>query len=158
MKKISIVFSLLIVSIVVNAQLTIGQAAPEISLPDAKGNTVNLSSFKGKVVLIDFWASWCRPCRAANPGVVKLYKKYKDKGFEVFGVSFDEKTSAWKRAIKADKITYSQVIDTKIWEGTVATKYGVEGIPMSFLLDKEGKIVAIDLEGDALDKAIADLL
>ncbi|MBP6432775.1 MAG: TlpA family protein disulfide reductase [Ferruginibacter sp.] len=140
------------------AQITIGELAPEISLPDAKGNTVTLSSFKGKIVLIDFWASWCGPCRVTNPKVVKLYNKYKASGFEVFGVSFDEKTSAWKRAIKTDKINYSQVIDTKIWEGEVAYKYGIEAIPTTFLLDKEGKIVAIDLEGKELEDAIKALL
>jgi thiol-disulfide isomerase/thioredoxin len=158
MKKIVVALVLIIVSFVTKAQVTIGTQAPEITLPNGSGEKISLSSFKGKVVLIDFWASWCGPCRAANPQVVKLYKKYKDKGFEVFGVSFDEKTSAWKRAIKTDKITYSQVIDTNIWEGEVAYKYGVEAIPMSFLLDKEGKIVAIDLEGTALEEAVVSLL
>src|SRR4030088_3265450 len=93
------------------AQVKIGQTAPEISLPDTKGNSVNLSSFRGKIVLIDFWASWCGPCRQANPGVVKLYNKYKDKGFEVFGVSLDSKKNDWLKAIKHDKLKYIQVND-----------------------------------------------
>lgn len=158
MKKIVLGFFFLFAIAIANAQITIGEQAPEISLPDVKGNTVTLSSFKGKIVLIDFWASWCGPCRASNPKIVKLYNKYKASGFEVFGVSFDEKTTAWKRAIRTDRINYSQVIDTKIWEGDVAYKYGIEAIPTTFLLDKEGKIVAIDLEGKELEEAVKALL
>jgi peroxiredoxin len=158
MKKILLILVFTLSIILLHAQITIGEMAPEISLPDTKGNTVTLSSFKGKVVLIDFWASWCGPCRKSNPQVVKLYNKFKGQGFEVFGVSFDEKISAWKRAIKTDRINYSQVIDTKIWEGEVAYKYGIEAIPTTFLLDKEGKIVAIDLEGKELEEAVKSLL
>jgi peroxiredoxin len=158
MKKIFLILIFTVSISVLQAQITTGEMAPEISLPDAKGNTVSLSSFKGKVVLIDFWASWCGPCRKSNPQVVKLYNKYKQQGFEVFGVSLDENKAAWKRAIKTDKINYTQVIDTKIWEGEVAYKYGIEAIPTTFLLDKEGKIVAIDLEGKELEDAIKALL
>jgi len=142
----------------VKAQVKPGQIAPEISLPDPNGNNITLSSLKGKVVLIDFWASWCGPCRAANPGVVRLYEKYKDKGFEVFGVSIDSKKSAWIKAIQRDKITYTQVNDNGGWDASVTQLYGVEGIPATFLLDKKGVLVAVDLEGSNLENKLRDLL
>lgn len=140
------------------AQVAIGSMAPEITLPNTKDSVVNLSSYKGKIVLIDFWASWCAPCRAANPGVVKLYNKYKAKGFEVFGVSIDNKKQAWIKAIAQDKIKYTQVNDKGGWYSTVAEKYGVNQIPTSFLLDKTGKIIAIDLEGKELENKLKELL
>lgn len=158
MKKIffSILISLTAVSAA--AQLRTGTMAPEISLPDTKDSVVNLSSFKGKVVLVDFWASWCGPCRAANPSVVKLYNKYKGKGFEVFGVSIDSKKTAWVKAIKQDRIKYTQVNDVAGWYSKVAETWGVNEIPASFLLDKTGKIVAFDAEGAVLDKLVNELL
>lgn len=140
------------------AQVKLGQLAPDISLPNTKGDTVSLSSFRGKVVLIDFWASWCRPCRISNPNVVRLYNKYKDKGFEVFGVSIDSKKNDWLRAVKQDKITYTQVIDNGGWNAASAARYGVEGIPATFLLDKEGKIIALDPEGKQLEEKILQVL
>ena len=140
------------------AQVAIGSMAPEITLPNTKDSVVNLSSYKGKIVLIDFWASWCAPCRAANPGVVRLYNKYKAKGFEVFGVSIDNKKQAWIKAIAQDKIKYTQVNDKGGWYSTVAEKYGVNQIPTSFLLDKTGKIIAIDLEGKELENKLKELL
>jgi peroxiredoxin len=153
-----IALALLLVSITVKAQVKVGQAAPEISLPDTKGNIINLSSLKGKVVLIDFWASWCGPCRRATPHVVKLYQKYKDRGFEVFGVSIDSKKTDWLKAIKQDKIQYTQVNDNTGWSASSTLKYGVDGIPATFLLNKEGTIMAIDLEGKKLEEKIAGLL
>ena len=105
MKKTFVLLSCLIISFAVSAQITVGSLAPEITLPDATGKMVSLSSFKGKVVLIDFWASWCKPCRASIPSVIKLQKKYQSKNFEVFGVSIDSKKKAWLGAIKKDKIT-----------------------------------------------------
>lgn len=158
MKKIIVVFVLTLFSTSLFAQVTIGQEAPEISLPNIAGNTITLSSLKGKIVLLDFWASWCGPCRAANPGIVKLYKKYKEQGFEVYAVSLDESKKKWINAIKRDKLTYTQVIDVNVWESSVALNYGIEAIPTNFLIDKTGKIVAIDLEGAALEKMIKSLL
>jgi peroxiredoxin len=158
MKKIVFLLAICCSTVVTNAQVKIGATAPEISLPNTKDSVVNLSSFIGKVVLIDFWASWCGPCRQANPSVVRLYKKLKGKGFEVFGVSIDSKKANWLKAIKQDKIKYTQVNDNGGWNSKVAAIFGVEAIPTSFLLDKTGKIVAIDLEGKALEQKINELL
>ncbi len=158
MKKVFFVSIVLIMCLTGAAQIKVGAAVPEISLPDVKDSVINLSSYKGKVVLIDFWASWCGPCRQANPSVVRLYKKYKGQGFEVFGVSLDNKKAAWVKAIKQDKIKYVQVIDTGGWNSTVAATYGVEQIPTNFLLDRNGNVVAIDAEGKELDKLVKDLL
>lgn len=156
--KIVITIAISLTTLFVQAQVKVGQQAPPVSLPDTKGDTVSLASLKGKVVLIDFWASWCRPCRASNPNVVRLYNKYKAKGFEVYGVSIDSKRSAWIKAIAQDKITYTQVNDKDGWNAASAARYGVEGIPATFLLNKEGKIVAIDLEGKELENKIVELL
>lgn len=158
MKKTILSLFLLVTVLFSFAQLRPGTMAPEISLPNTKDSVINLSSFKGKVVLVDFWASWCGPCRAANPSVVSLYNKYKGKGFEVFGVSIDSKKAAWLKAIKQDKIKYTQVNDTDGWYSKVAVAWGVEAIPASFLLDKTGKIIAFDAEGAQLDKLVSDLL
>ena len=145
-------------SLFVNAQVAIGEMAPEFSLRNTKDKLVVLSSFRGKTVLIDFWASWCGPCRVANPGIQKLYNKYKAMEFEVLGVSIDSEKTAWIKAIKQDRILYTQVNDTAGWFSPVAEKYGVNQIPTSFLLDKAGKIVAIDLAGPELDNKIKELL
>jgi peroxiredoxin len=140
------------------AQPSIGQTAPDIQLPDTEGNTTKLSSYKGKVVLIDFWASWCGPCRSASKSLVKLYNKYKSKGLEIFGVSIDDESESWIEAIKKDKMKWIQVNDPGGWDAPIAKKWGIQYIPHSFLLDKKGKVVAIDAEGSALEAAIKKLL
>ncbi|MGZ4098494.1 MAG: redoxin family protein [Bacteroidia bacterium] len=145
---------------VINKMLatTNGQTAPEINLPTPDGKELALSSFKGKVVLIDFWASWCGPCRREMPNVVKAYSKYKDKGFEIYGVSLDQDKDRWIEAIKKDGITWPQVSDLKYWECEAAKIYGVQGIPFTVLLDKEGKIIAKGLRGAELETAIENAL
>lgn len=136
----------------------IGGLAPEFTLTDVKGNPVALSSYKGKYTLIDFWASWCVPCREENPTVVKAYDMFKGKGFEILGVSLDEKKDSWLKAIKDDKLTWAQVSDLKGWRSDVADLYGVKGIPMNYLLDKEGKIIAKSLRGGELIRKLEALL
>lgn len=130
----------------------------DFTLASHKGDSVSLSSLKGKVLLIDFWASWCVPCRYSNRGLVKLYSKYKDKGFEILGVSVDEDVKDWKKAITKDKITWIQVNDTGGWDALAAIKWKVEALPSSFLIDREGNLVAIDLDKKDLEKKIIELL
>ena len=145
-------------SMAVNAQPRQGQLAAEIALPSVKGDTIRLSSLKGKVVFLDFWASWCGPCRVSNKSLVKLYSKYKNKGFEILGVSLDDEKQKWKNAIKQDKITWLQVNDGGGWEAKTAIAWNISAIPTSFLIDKEGKLLAMDLEGKELEKALKYLI
>lgn len=137
---------------------TSGQEAPEINLPTPDGKELALSSLRGKIVLVDFWASWCGPCRKEMPNVVKAYAKFKDKGFEIYGVSLDQDKTRWLEAIQKDGITWPQVSDLKYWECEAAKLYAVEGIPYTVLLDKEGKIIAKNLRGADLEKAIEKAL
>lgn len=130
-----------------SAIVKVGQPAPEISLPGPDGKNRNLSSLKGKVVLLDFWASWCRPCRMANPHVVEIYKKYKEKGFDVFSVSLDKETGKndWVAAIKQDGLAWdNHVSDLQFWNSAPAATYGVRSIPQTFLIDRNGNIAAIN--------------
>lgn len=129
----------------------IGQPAPEISLQDTLGNVISLSSLKGKVVLVDFWASWCQPCRMENPNVSKVYRKYKNQGFEIYGVSLDDEDWKWRTAINEDGINWLQVRDAQNMAGRL---YAVTTIPATFLIDREGKIVARNLRGDDLEKKV----
>lgn len=135
-----------------------GTPCPEIALPDPNGKEIRLSSFRGKVVLIDFWASWCKPCRAEMPNMVALYKKYKDKGLEIYGVSLDKDKQNWVDAIKQDGITWPQVSDLKFWNSEVVPLFNVEAIPYTVLVDKEGKIVAKGLRGLDLENKIKEIL
>ena len=136
----------------------IGAKAPMFALPSSDGTIVSLSSFKGKYVLLDFWASWCAPCRGENPHVVAAYQKFKDKGFTVLGVSLDNSKDAWMRAINDDHLTWTQVSDLKGWSNAVALMYAVQSIPTNFLIDPNGQIVARDLRGDQLIEALTTIL
>ena len=158
MKQLFLLMVFFVPTLTAKAQLHVGSEAPEITLPNAKDSMIKLSSFRGKPVLVDFWASWCGPCRAENPSVVKLYKKFRERGFVVLGVSLDMKKSEWIKAIKKDRITYLQVIDKDGWNSTFAGKYFVDQIPSNFLLDKEGKIIAINFDGAELEDKIKQLL
>ena len=129
---------------------------PEIKLKTPEGKILSLSSLKGKIVLIDFWASWCSPCRRENPHIVELYKKYKGKDFEIFGVSLDENIAAWKNAIEKDGITWPQVSDLKRWESQVVKDFHIEAIPYSILIDREGKIIVKGLRNDELEIRIME--
>lgn len=137
--------------------LEIGGLAPEIELFSPAGDKIKLSSLRGKVVLIDFWASWCRPCRAENPNVVKVYNQYHDRGFEVFSVSLDNTADRWKQAIQQDGLTWTHVSDLKGWKSSAAALYEVSGIPKTFLLDANGRILAKDLRGPALEAKLAEI-
>jgi len=140
------------------ATVAVGKTAPELVLNDPDGKSINLSSLKGKYVLIDFWASWCGPCRQENPNVVKMYSKFKSKGFEIYGVSLDDEKDNWIAAIKKDKLTWAHVSDLKGWQSEAASIYQVTGIPATYLLDKEGKIIAKNLRGKALEDKLAEVL
>jgi peroxiredoxin len=130
----------------------------DFSLPDLKGDSIRLSSMKGKVFLLDFWASWCVPCRFSNKQLIKLYTKYKDKGFEILGVSLDDNKNAWKKAIGKDKITWLQINDNGGWDALSAMKWNINAIPASFLIDKDGNVVAIDPEKQELENRVKQLL
>lgn len=136
----------------------VGYPATNFSQNTPEGKKVSLTDFRGKYVLIDFWASWCKPCRMENPNVVAAYNRYKDKGFTVLGVSMDSNKDPWVNAIKQDNLTWTHVSDLKGWGNEVGKLYNVTGIPQNFLLDKEGKIVAKDLRGEALEQKLAELI
>jgi thiol-disulfide isomerase/thioredoxin len=132
-----------------------GKLAPEINLPDPSGQNIALSSLKGKIVLIDFWASWCGPCRAESPNVVRLYQRFKDKGFEIYSVSLDKDKDRWMQAIKDDGLgAWKHVSDLKYWSSVAAKAYGVSGIPATFLLDRNGNVVQQGLRGEDLERAV----
>lgn len=141
-------------------RIAIGAMAPDFTQNDTAGNPVKLSDFRGKYVLLDFWASWCGPCRKENPHVVKYYHQYKDQNFTVLGVSLDKQgdKGRWIKAIQDDKLDWTHVSDLKYWGNEAALLYGVSGIPQNFLIDPKGRIIATNLRGDALGEKLAALL
>lgn len=136
----------------------VGQQAPDFTIPGLDGKPVKLTDYKGKYVLIDFWASWCSPCRQENPNVVKAYNTYKDKNFTILGISLDKDAAAWKKAIAADHLTWNHAGELKDFEGDVVRKYQIEAIPASFLLDPDGKIIAKNLRGEELEAFLSKTL
>ncbi len=136
--------------------LGIGMEAPEVALPAPGGDTLLLSSLRGQLVLLDFWASWCSPCREENPNLIKLYREYADRGFEIYQVSLDKSRTAWLKAIEDDSLNWVHVSDLKMWESVVVSIYGLQGIPMNFLLDEEGRILDKNLRGVRLEEKLAD--
>lgn len=140
--------------------VAVGQKAPDFTQNDTEGKPVKLSDFRGQYVLLDFWASWCVPCRAENPHVVEAYNKYKDQGFTVISVSLDRpgKRADWLAAISKDGLTWTQVSDLQYWNNKVAQLYGIKSIPQNFLIDKTGKILAVNLRGETLSERIGELI
>ncbi|MDQ3191410.1 MAG: AhpC/TSA family protein [Bacteroidota bacterium] len=140
------------------ARTAVGSEAPEITLKTPEDEIFSLSDLRGNLVLIDFWAAWCKPCRAENPNMVRLYNKYKDKGFTILGVSLDKEKEAWAKAIEEDKLPWNQISDLQFWNSPVVKQYGFSGIPFTVLVDKEGKIIAKGLRGEELENKLEQLL
>jgi peroxiredoxin len=154
MKKVVFMLLLFCASFNVQAQLKIGDQLPEVVLKTQDNDAFMLTTFKGKYVLIDFWATWCGPCRVANKQLVKLYTSTSRDQFEIIGVSLDAKPELWKKAIVKDQINYTQVIDAKGFDAPTAIQFGVEQLPSSFLFDPEGILIAIDPTEEQIKKIL----
>ena len=141
-----------------SASTWIGKQAPDLALPDVNGHPVPLTSFRGKYLLVDFWASWCGPCRAENPNVVKAYNEFKGKNFAILGVSLDKEKSAWQEAVRADNLNWSQVSDLKFWSSKAVETFKFDGIPFNVLIDPQGKVIAESLRGDDLENKLKEVL
>jgi peroxiredoxin len=136
----------------------IGKPAPAFSLPDASGKSVSLASFRGKYLLVDFWASWCGPCRAENPNVVRVHDEFKGKNFAILGVSLDKEKGAWEQAIQEDKLNWTQVSDLKYWNTKAVEVFKFDGIPFNVLIDPQGNVIAQGLRGDELESKLKQVL
>ena len=144
--------------VTVAAAANVGNVAPDFTAPNPEGKSISLKQSLGKVTIVDFWASWCKPCRAENPNVVALYAKYHAKGLNILSVSLDKEASAWKAAIAKDKLTWNHVSNLKEFEDPIALQYGINAIPTIFVLDAKGVIIAKDIRGEELNAKIASLL
>ena len=143
---------------VAKANVEVGATAPDFTAATPEGKKLSLKESMGKVTIIDFWASWCKPCRMENPNVVAMYNELHAKGLNIIGVSLDKEEGKWKEAIAADKLTWNHVSNLKFWEEPIAVQYGVQSIPATFILDENGKIVAKDLRGEELKAKVTELL
>jgi peroxiredoxin len=139
--------------------MAVGKKYPDVTLPDSTGNMVSVASYKGKYVFVDYWASWCTPCRAESPALVAAYNKYKDKGFEILSISFDQKKEPWLKAVAKDGYTWTNIIDMTGMgpKGVTSTRLEIKAIPRNFLLDKDGKVIASNLRGEALENKLKEL-
>jgi peroxiredoxin len=136
----------------------VGKQAPEFAMPDVNGRSVSLASYHGKYLLVDFWASWCGPCRAENPNVVKVHNEFKNKNFAILGVSLDKEKDAWQEAIRSDKLDWNQVSDLKYWGSKAVETFKFDGIPFNVLIDPQGKVIATGLRGDELESKLKEVL
>lgn len=144
LKNIAALFLIVISFSTASAQIKLGDTFPDVQLQNDKNATVKLNSFKGKTVLVDFWASWCAPCRLANKKLVKLYDKYRNQNFEIVGISIDTDKTKWLKAIEKDKLKHQQLIDPKGFDAKTAITFGVEALPAAYLFDTSGKLIAIN--------------
>jgi peroxiredoxin len=136
----------------------VGKQVPDFALPDADGHPISLASYRGKYLLVDFWASWCGPCRMENPNVVKVHNEFKGKNFAILGVSLDKEKDAWQEAIRSDKLEWSQISDLKYWNSKAVATFKFEGIPFNLLIDPQGKVIATGLRGDQLENKLKEVL